>query len=272
VRFKTGSDVNIHDIYSARPIESGMAQQLYLEESGLQQFETTVERRLDSRVALEATAFYPTGGGQPHDTGTIEVGDDQWDVVDVEKKDTIYHRLDPIGEADTAPPEGATVRATLNWDRRRAHMRYHTAQHLLSALLLNEYAASTTGNQLYDDHAHLDCEYDRFDEADLEAIETGMNELITADRAVEWYTMDRERAEAELDTDRTRIDLLPDSIRQLRIVEIAGADGDEAPFDRTACAGTHVSSTGAIGEVIVTGRETKGSEEERIEFIFTDHR
>jgi Predicted metal-dependent hydrolases related to alanyl-tRNA synthetase HxxxH domain len=99
-----------------------------------------------------------------------------------------------------------------------------------------------------------------------------MNELITADRAVEWYTMDRERAEAELDTDRTRIDLLPDSIRQLRIVEIAGADGDEAPFDRTACAGTHVSSTGAIGEVIVTGRETKGSEEERIEFIFTDHR
>jgi Ala-tRNA(Pro) hydrolase (EC 3.1.1.-) len=92
--------------------------------------------------------------------------------------------------------------------------------------------------------------------------------------------MDRAAAEATLDTDRTRIDLLPDSISELRIVEIGGldsegdaaeADGDAAPYDRTACAGTHVGSTGEIGEVVVTGRETKGSDEERVRFALAEH-
>jgi len=152
-------------------------------------------------------------------------------------------------------------------------MRYHTAQHLLSALLLEEFDAGTTGNQLYADRARIDCDHDRFSEDDLDLIERRMNDLTDAAMPVRWYEMDRERAEAELDTDRTRIDLLPDSIRELRIVEIGG-DGPEGsvdvaaaaadPYDRTACAGTHVESTADCGEVTVTGRETKGSDEERL--------
>ncbi|WP_435345516.1 alanyl-tRNA editing protein [Haloarchaeobius sp. HRN-SO-5] len=239
-----------------------MTTAIYLDDSSVRRFEATVERVVDDRVVLDRTCFYPTGGGQPNDTGTLRSGDTTWAVTDVQKKDTIYHTL------DGAPPEvGATVTGELDWDRRRAHMRYHTAQHLLSALLLDEFDARTTGNQVYDDRARLDCDHDRFDAADLDAIEDRLNELVDDDRPVRWYELDREVAEAELDTDRTRIDLLPDSIERLRIVEIGDEDD---PYDRTACAGTHVQRTGELGAVTVTGRETRGSDGERIYFELAD--
>jgi misacylated tRNA(Ala) deacylase len=145
-------------------------------------------------------------------------------------------------------------------------MRYHTAQHLLSALLLEEYDAPTRGNQLYADRARIDVEHDRFTETDLADVEARMNDLVADARQVRWYAMDRDRAEDELDTARTRIDLLPDSIQELRIVEIAGHGSADEPYDRTACAGTHVGNTEAVGEVEVTGRETGGSDRERLHF------
>jgi len=258
-----------------------MTDQRYLADSSVREFEATVTRRLDDRLVLDGTHFYPTGGGQPHDTGTIEADGERWRVVDVEKTDTVYHHLAPAADADTdaetpLPGEGETVTGRIDAERRAAHSRYHTAQHLLSALLLEEFDARTTGNGLYADHAHLDAEHDRFTEADLAAIEARLNELVADARPVEWDTMDRERAEAELDTDRTRIDLLPDSITELRIVEIGAPEGAsddaDAPYDRTACAGTHVANTAEIGEVVVTGRETKGADEERVEFVLGDHR
>lgn len=243
-----------------------MTEQRYLEDATVREFVATVERVVDDRVVLDTTQFYPTGGGQPNDTGTLATaGGTEWDVVDVRKRDTVYHHLD----GDTDPPvEGTAVTGHLDWERRYGHMRYHTAQHLLSALLLAEYDAETTGNQLYADRAHLDCAYDRFEDADLARIEARLNDLVTDARPVEWYALDREEAEATLDPDRTRLSLLPDSITEVRIVEIGGNGGgeDDAPYDRTACAGTHVSNTQEIGEVTVTGRETKGSNEERIRF------
>ncbi|SHG48616.1 alanyl-tRNA editing protein [Halobaculum gomorrense] len=258
-----------------------MTEQLYLADSTVSEFEATVERSLDERVVLDRTHFYPTGGGQPADTGTIRVLDasgngaagadgdrdagddaagDEFAVADVEKTDTVYHHLD-----GAAPPEGARVRGILDWDRRRAHMRYHTAQHLLSAVLLDEFDARTVGNQLYADRARLDAEHPKFSETDLADIETRMNDLVDDALSVEHYTMDREVAEAELDAERTRIDLLPSSITELRIVEIGGGD-DEEPFDRTACAGTHVGNTEELGEVTVEGRTTQGGDKERVEF------
>lgn len=273
-----------------------MTERLYLTDDTVATFEATVERSLDDRVVLDRTQFYPTGGGQPHDTGTLRVADvgtgsddeddadssteaeagtgptRRWRVVDVRKSDTVYHTLAPMDD-DTAvePPEpGTLVVGEIDWDRRRAHARYHTAQHLLSALLLREFDAKTTGNQLYTDHAHLDAEHARFDDDDLERIERRLNELVADGRPVDSYTMDREEAEATLDTDRTRIDLLPDSITELRIVEIGGHNG-ETPYDRTACAGTHVETTAEIGAIVVTGRETKGRTEERLQFVLADH-
>ena len=283
-----------------------MTDQLYLADSTVGEFEATVERSLDERVVLDRTHFYPTGGGQPNDTGTLRVVDagdgavgadgagdaggdadgqgavgDEFAVTDVEKTDTVYHHLD-----GAAPPEGARVRGVLDWDRRRAHMRYHTAQHLLSAVLLDDFDARTVGNQLYTDRARLDAEYPKFSETDLVDIETRMNALVDDALPVRQYTMDRAVAEAELDTERTRIDLLPSSITELRIVEVGGTrsgpgnasgegtdpragDADD-PFDRTACAGTHVGNTDAIDEVTVEGRTTQGGEKERVEFTLAD--
>jgi len=229
---------------------------------GVTEFEATVTEATDGYIVLDGTYFYPEGGGQPADRGTLTAGDRTFDVVDVQKKDTIYHRLADPDEVEALAP-GTTVEGELDWDRRHAHMRYHTAQHLLSAVLLEAFDARTTGNQLYADRARIDVAHDRFSESDLADVETRMNELVDRDLPVRRYETDRERAERELDTDRTRIDLLPDSIRELRIVEIGPEDD---PFDRTACAGTHVTSTGAVGEVRIRGRETKGSDEERLRF------
>ena len=267
-----------------------MTERLYLADDAVTTFEATVERVLSGpdRLVLDRTHFYPTGGGQPHDTGTIRAADGdgaaRWRVVDVEMRDTVYHEVEPIGGADGAgddagdaddspalPEPGTEVACEVDADRRAAHSRYHTAQHLLSAVLLDEFDARTTGNQLYDDRARLDAEYDRFTDDDLDRIEARLNELVADGRSVSSYTMDRETAEATLDTDRTRIDLLPDSIEELRIVEIAGADDEDEPYDRTACAGTHVANTAEIGEVVVTGRETKGPEEERVRFALAEH-
>jgi len=234
---------------------------LYLDDSSVRRFDATVVRTLEdpSRVVLDRTHFYPEGGGQPADRGTIGVDGREWSVTDVWKRDTVYH------EVGGEPPEpGTAVTGELDWERRYAHMRYHTAQHLLSALLLEEYDAPTRGNQLYADRARIDVEHDRFTGTDLADVEARMNDLIEAERAVTWFTMDRERAERELDPERTRIELLPDSIRELRIVEIAG-EGDDS-YDRTACAGTHVRNTREIGEVRTTGRETGGSDRERLRF------
>ncbi|MFW6000210.1 MAG: alanyl-tRNA editing protein [Halorubrum sp.] len=261
-----------------------MTERLYLADDAVTTFEATVERVLSNpeRLVLDRTHFYPTGGGQPHDTGTIRVADGsgsaRWRVVDVEMTDTVYHEVEPIvdgaegSDDSTALPEpGTAVACEVDADRRAAHSRYHTAQHLLSAVLLDEFDARTTGNQLYDDRARLDAEYDRFTDDDLDRIEARLNELVDDGRAVSSDTLDRETAEATLDTDRTRIDLLPESIEELRIVEIAGGGEDDEPYDRTACAGTHVATTAEIGEIVVTGRETKGPDEERVRFALADH-
>ncbi|MFC7166403.1 alanyl-tRNA editing protein [Halospeciosus flavus] len=229
--------------------------QLYLEDSELRSFEATVEAVSGDRVVLDRTAFYPEGGGQPADHGWLYGPEGRdWRVTDVQKGAEIFHHVE--GE----PPEaGTTLTAELDWDRRHAHMRYHTAQHLLSAVLLEEFDAETTGNQLYEDRARLDCAYPRFEDDDLDRIEERVNEYVERSIPVDWYTLDREEAEEQLDPERTRLELLPDSITEVRLVEITGVD-------RTACAGTHVSNTEEVGEFVVTGRETRGSEEERVRF------
>ncbi|MFC7128818.1 alanyl-tRNA editing protein [Haloferax chudinovii] len=232
----------------------------YLDDGATDEFEATVETvRGSDRVVLDRTYFYPTGGGQPHDTGTLSTGGERWAVTDVRKRDRIEHVV-----AGDAPEPGTTVTGRVDAARRRAHSRYHTAQHLLSAVLLDEFDAETTGNQLYADRARLDCAYDRFDDDDLRTIETRLNDLVASDLPVRWYSLGRDEAEAMLDPERTRLHLLPDSIREVRIVEIGDADD---PFDRTACAGTHVASTGDIGAVSVTGRTTQGSAHERVNFV-----
>lgn len=208
----------------------------------------------DTGVCLDQTIFYPTGGGQPHDHGTLATATDEWAVTDVTQTDDIIHQLD-----GQPPAVGTELTATLAWERRWGHMRHHTAQHLLSAIMLDDFDAPTVGNQLYADRARLDCEIERLDQESLDHIEATLNDYIDDDRPVTTKQLARTDAEERLDPNRTRLDLLPASVDPVRIVDIAG-------IDKTACGGTHVESTGDIGTITVTGRETAGSGRERIHF------
>lgn len=236
-----------------------MTERLYFDDAYLRRFEAVVEEADARTIVLDRTAFYPTGGGQPHDTGTIARDEAVWAVEEVSGREPIVHAL--TGDHDLEVEE--RVVGELDWDRRYALMRYHTAQHLLSAVLLDAFDAPTTGNQLYSTRARIDCAYPRFSKSDMSEIEARVNEQIDAGLPVRTFELDRDEAERRLDTERTRIDLLPASVQSVRIVEI-GPEGE--PVDRTACAGTHVSSADELGRFAVTGRETKGSDEERLSF------
>ena len=229
-------------------------ERLYWADQWTRSFDATVRDCREDGIVLDRTLFYPAGGGQPHDTGRISANGQTWSVSAVEQRDEIVHVLDGEG-----PASGTGITGELDWERRLGHMRHHTAQHLLSAIVLEEFDAQTAGNQLYADRARLDCHHDRLDDEDLATIESRMNELIDEDRAVTASTLARDEAESRMDPARTRLDLLPPSVDPVRIVEIEGVD-------RTACGGTHVDRTGQIDQIKVTGRETGGSDRERIRF------
>lgn len=236
-----------------------MTERLYFDDAYLDTFEATVDAVEGDGVVLDRTAFYPTGGGQPNDTGWIRIDGEELDVVDVNGRSNIVHTLD----GDVAVEVGAPVTGILDWDRRYRLMQYHTAQHILSTVLLDAFDAATTGNQLYPNRARIDCAFPRFEDDHIREIERLVNDHIVADYPVRTYVLDRETAEETLDVERTRLDLLPSSVTEVRIVEI----GDEDDLlDQTACAGTHVKSTGELPPMEVLGRETKGADEERLTF------
>lgn len=255
-----------------------MTDMLYLEDSYLTEFTATVEDVDEDVVVLDRTAFYPTGGGQPHDEGTLSWEGGEAEVVDVSKdKGTVLHTLDgPI------PGEGAEVSGAIDWERRYALMRVHTAAHLLSAAVEEVYDAPATGGQLYTDRARLDFEIDGFDTDDVEGLEKRVDGWIQADLPLTWYEVPRETMEAE-DLSRLKADLLPDFIDPVRIVQIGGVpepeadvDPDDAPWkgkdvvDAQPGGGTHLRSTGAIGGFTVTETKSKGAEYRRFYYEVED--
>ncbi len=227
-----------------------MTELLYFEDCYMKEFEAKIVKVKNNRIILDRTAFYPEGGGQPSDTGTIS----EERVKKVEKKgDTVLHILEN-GEFGI----GETVQCVIDWDRRYSHMKYHTAQHVLSAVVLDEYGGRTTGNQIHEDRGRIDFDVNLSDK--ISHVENRVNEIVDQGMDVNIYTMDREAAEEDLDPERTRLNLLPDSVRELRIVEIEG-------LDKTACAGTHVANTEEIGNFKVTDTLNEGKDRNRVEFV-----
>ncbi|MFP4005212.1 MAG: alanyl-tRNA editing protein [Candidatus Hadarchaeia archaeon] len=227
-----------------------MTELVYFDDCYRKKMEAEVSEVKQNRVVLDRTIFYPEGGGQPSDRGWI----DESEVVKAEKKGKyVEHILD-----GDLPEEGSTVVCELDWNRRYAHMKYHTAQHILSAIVLEDYDGKTTGNQIHSDYSRIDFDVGLKEEvSDLERM---VNSIIEDGIDVDIYVMGREKAIEELDPERTRIDLLPDSITELRIVEIEG-------IDKTACAGTHVRNTEELGEFTITDTANKGKDRKRVEFV-----
>lgn len=232
----------------------------------VRRFDAKVQKTLDDWVLLDRTAFYAEGGGQPSDIGTLTWDGGEARVTHVSKKGAVKHVLDgPL------PPAGATVRGELDWELRLRHMRMHTSQHILSGVVWRTRAGRTVGNQLHADRSRIDFEPVKFSTDDLRDLERDVNAILARDLPVRCYEEDRATLEARLGEDRNLLTLVPQSVRRLRVVEVYDPEERDARFGRTIdvcpCAGTHVARTSEVGRFEIVGRETKGADKDRIEYV-----
>lgn len=230
-----------------------MTQLLYMkdiEANYIKEFDAKVVKKKNDYVVLDRSAFYPLGGGQLSDTGVLKWSGGESPVTEVLKKGIIKHIIQ--GEL---PQED--VHGVLNWDRRYAHMRMHTAQHVISGVVYDLHKARTVGNQIHGDRSRVDFHPITLSEEDLKSIEDQANEVISGNSCVRIYQEERESLEKRSDPMRSNLDLIPSSIRDLRVVEIEG-------FDICPCAGTHVRATGELGTMEILKKENKGRDRERI--------
>ena len=226
---------------------------------GITEFEATVTEVTDDYVVLDGTYFYPGGGGQPPDTGAIEWDGGRATVVDAEKNhgDVRHHVADVEG---ALPASGATVTGRIDAERRDHLRRTHTAQHVVSRVVLDEYGAATVGNQVSVDGARIDFEPADFDDDDLATIERLTNRVLDRDLPVEKAERPRQAVEDRVPEGRTQLDLIPEHVDPLRVVAI-----DD--FDLCPCGGTHVDRLGEVGHVRITNRVSKGVDVDRIEYV-----
>ncbi len=234
---------------------------LYMDDSYATEFTATVVNVTDDgAVVLDQTLFYPTGGGQPNDTGTIEFGGQQLAVTNVRKRGPVVeHTL----EGEITPTVGDEVRGAVDWERRHKLMRSHTALHVLCGVIFREYGASVTGANIQPAKSRMDFELEDLNDERVAHIEQRVNEEIAAGRPVSWRTLPREEAFEIPDLIRTKINLLPPQISEVRVVEIEG-------LDLQADGGTHVRNTSEIGSIKVVGTRSKGRSNKRIEIEVLD--
>lgn len=219
----------------------------------IKEFDAIVIKNKDNYVCLDETAFYPLGGGQPSDTGILKWDDKQSKVKEVLKKgETIEHILE--GEI---PQVGKKVHAVIDWDKRFSHMKMHTAQHILSGIVFDDFGARTVGNQIYAEYSRVDFSPAHFTDEDLIKIKNRFNEIVKQNIPVIIYEEKRESLEKKVNQQRANLDLLPKFIKKLRIVEIQG-------FDICPCAGTHVKNTSEIPQIENIKKEHKAKDTTRI--------
>ena len=230
-----------------------MTEILCYDDSYLQEFDATVTDMTSKGVVLDRTAFYPGGGGQPADSGTLTTGDASYAVKKLSRQDgKLVHEID--GEL---PPVGASVHGVLDWDRRYLLMRTHTALHILCGVVWRDYGAQVTGGNMQPGSARMDFELENMSVDFAERMETLINEEVQAARAIEIATLPREEAFAIPDLIRTKINLLPPAITEVRTVNITG-------LDLQADGGTHVANTSEVGAIHVVGHESKGRINKRL--------
>ena len=232
-----------------------MTERLYQHDSYLRTFEARVTAVAADGVVLDRTGFFPTGGGVLGDTGTLVGPAGQWPVTDtVETAHGILHRVDPDGLA-----VGDAVRGELDWDRRYLLMRYHTATHVLTGVMFNDFAVRVTGNQLTPDKGRVDFAFEHFDRAVLEDGFVRANALVARDLSVHvsFVPATEARARPELFKLETAF---PHDLTEFRLVEIVG-------FDTQADGGCHVRSLGEIGRLRLTKTENKGKVNRRVYFV-----
>ena len=230
-----------------------MTEILCYDDSYLREFNATVIDTAPKGVVLDQTAFYPGGGGQPADSGTLIAGDASYAVKKLSRQDgKLVHEID--GEL---PSVGSTVQGALDWERRYLLMRTHTALHILCGVVWRDYGAQVTGGNMQPGSARMDFELENMSADFAERMETLINEEVQAARPIEIETLPREQAFAIPDLIRTKINLLPPAITEVRTVNITG-------LDLQADGGTHVANTSEVGAIRVVGHESKGRINKRL--------
>ncbi len=235
-----------------------MSKLLCLENSYLKECEAVVESADANDVVLDCTVFYPQGGGQPSDKGTITAQDGrECRVLNVAKKQgKICHELEALGLKP-----GDKVRCSIDWERRYKLMRMHTAAHVLAATMHKHANALITGNQLEEDKTRFDFKMENFDRDKFEEIVHAANELLSKDIEVRVYVLPREEA-LSIPSVVKLANVLPPSLKQLRIVEIQGVDIQ-------ADGGTHIKNLKEVGKIRILKLENKGKDNRRIYFTLT---
>ncbi|HEY8870377.1 MAG TPA: alanyl-tRNA editing protein [Candidatus Limnocylindrales bacterium] len=215
-------------------------------------------------VTLDRTVFYPGGGGQPADRGALGGADGRSWIVQIASKldGEIVHEIGDSGEI--APPAiGERVVADIDWERRYALMRTHTALHALCGVVWRDWGAQVTGGNMEPGSGRMDFEFERMAGELVGKIESRVNVELAAERDVRVANLPRDEAFAIPDLIRTKINLLPAGIATVRTIEIVG-------LDLQADGGTHVANTREVGRIRVTGYESKGRIYKRIRIAIED--
>lgn len=230
-----------------------MTELLYQTDSYLKEFDAVVTAVDAERhgIFLDRTAFYPGGGGQPNDVGELVAGNQVYTVTKVEKGN-----LHIIGNAEL-PDVGTAVHGVLDWTLRHKLMRTHTAMHILCGVVWRDYGASVTGGNMEPLQGRMDFEFERMQKELVAEIEAKINAEVAAARDLRVQILPRAEAFAIPDLIRTKINLLPEGIAEVRTVEIVG-------LDLQADGGTHVANTREVGRLRISDYKSKGGINKRI--------
>ena len=221
--------------------------------------EAQVTSLINGGVVLDQTVFFARGGGQPGDEGLI-----RWASAETRVVDTFRHAGALLHQSDGAqPPVGEPVVAEIDWDRRHLLMRTHTALHALTAVIWRDFGAKVTGGNMEPGAARMDFELDTISVAFGQDVEASLNEELSRDYPVQVLFTPRAEALADPDLIRTKVNLIPEHIDPIRVIDIVG-------LDKQADGGTHVRSTGEVGAVRVTKTESKGKANKRIRIEIRD--
>jgi misacylated tRNA(Ala) deacylase len=234
-----------------------MTDLLYQTDAYLKEFDAKITAvDAESRaLVLDRSAFYPGGGGQPCDFGTLTVSGVDFPVTKVKKAgDEVFHF---IGGDAALPAVGSSVHGAIDWERRYKLMRTHTALHILCGTVFRDYGALVTGGDMEPLAGRMDFEFERMQAELVHDIEAAVNKEIANARDLRVKILPREEAFQIPDLIRTKINLLPEGIMQVRTVEIVG-------LDLQADGGTHVRNTSEVGKVRVTDYKSKGAINKRI--------
>ncbi|MBK7897313.1 MAG: alanyl-tRNA editing protein [Anaerolineaceae bacterium] len=231
-----------------------MTELLYTTDAYVQSFDAMVTAVTDDNgIILDKTAFYPGGGGQPNDEGTLTAGGQSWTVTKVKKVGgAVVHFVEGV-----LPGVGTAVTGQLNWERRYQLMRTHTAMHILCGVVWRDYGASVTGGNMDPLKGRMDFEFETMRQELVAEIETAVNKEVDAARPTRVQILPREEAFQIPDLIRTKINLLPEGINEIRTVELVG-------LDLQADGGTHVANTREVGPMRITDYKSKGKINKRI--------